>query len=162
MQIAIVVRRVGLPVAAGLDVTVGGEPTFTARPEVAGAHDAPEWQGAALGEDKWRRGRALANTLRDRLAPGGAVLHRMGKHYPGESRPRWALDVIGRRDGGELWPMRDLVDTGRIGEAERFALALADALGIEPALHAAFEDPWEVLRAEAALPPSIDPRSAGS
>lgn len=143
--------------AAGLAAWIGGEPTFTAREN----QDAEEWQGGALGEDKWRRGRALAATLRDRLASGGVVLHRMGKHYPGESRPRWALDVIGRRDGGELWPTRDLVDTGRISEAERFALALADALGVEPALHAAFEDPWEVLRAEAALPPAIDPRTAG-
>ncbi|MGE0400418.1 MAG: transglutaminase family protein [Kofleriaceae bacterium] len=143
--------------SAGLSVWIGGEPTFCAREQ----QDADEWQGGALGEDKWRRGRALAATLRDRLATGGVVLHRMGKHYPGESRPRWALDVIGRRDGGELWPTRDLDDTGRVGEAERFALALAAALGVEPALHPAFEDPWEVLRAEAALPPAIDPRTAG-
>ena len=143
--------------AAQLSAWIGGEPTFTAREH----QQEEEWQGGALGEDKWRRGRALAATLRDRLASGGVVLHRMGKHYPGESRPRWALDVIARRDGGELWPTRDLVDTGRIGEAERFARALADALAVAPALHAAFEDPWEVLRAEAALPPAIDPRTAG-
>jgi uncharacterized protein (DUF2126 family) len=142
---------------AGLSAWIGGEPTFVAREH----QQAEEWQGGALGEDKWRRGRALAATLRDKLASGGIVLHRMGKHYPGESRPRWALDVIGHRDGGELWPMRDVVDSGRIGEAERFGIALANALGVDAALHPAFEDPWEVVRAEAALPPSIDPRTAG-
>ncbi|MCA9676604.1 MAG: transglutaminase family protein, partial [Myxococcales bacterium] len=38
--------------AEGLTVTVGGEPTFTSRDEVA----APEWNTAALGPTKWRRG----------------------------------------------------------------------------------------------------------
>ncbi|MDX2088117.1 MAG: transglutaminase family protein [Kofleriaceae bacterium] len=146
---------------AGLEVWIGGEPTFTARPDVAGAHDAPEWQGAALGADKWRRGRALANTLRDRLAPGGVVLHRMGKHYPGESRPRWALDVIGQKSGVAMWPTRSLLDAGSIDAARAFGTALARALHIAPELHPAFEDPWEVLRAEAQLPPALDPRSAG-
>src|SRR5262249_13468275 len=50
-----------------LTVTVGGEPTFVARD----GQDAAEWQGGALGPDKWRRGRVLAARLRDRLAPGG-------------------------------------------------------------------------------------------
>ncbi|MBA3821907.1 MAG: transglutaminase family protein, partial [Deltaproteobacteria bacterium] len=89
--------------AAGLEVWSGGEPTFTARE----GQQADEWQGGALGAEKWRIGRRLATTLRDRLAPGGVVLHRMGKSYPGESLPRWALDVIGRRDGTPLWPRRE-------------------------------------------------------
>ncbi|HEY4177257.1 MAG TPA: transglutaminase family protein [Kofleriaceae bacterium] len=146
---------------AGLDVWIGGEPTFTLRPDVAGSHETAQWQGGALGDDKWKRGRALAMTLRDRLAPGGVVLHRMGKHYPGESRPRWALDVIGRRDGKELWPARELAESGAIADAKKFGEALCAELGIKPELHAAFEDPWEVLRAEAALPPAIDPRTTG-
>ncbi|HEY4058771.1 MAG TPA: transglutaminase family protein [Kofleriaceae bacterium] len=146
--------------SAGLDVWIGGEPTFTLRPDVAGSHETAEWQGGALGEDKWQRGRALASTLRDRLTPGGVVLHRMGKHYPGESRPRWALDVIGRQDGSELWPVRGLSDTGESAEAKRFGEALCGELGVSAELHAAFEDPWEVMRAEALLPPTIDPRTA--
>lgn len=144
--------------AAGLAVTVGGEPTFTARENVAAA----EWQGGALGPDKWQRGRALADELRDRLAPGGVVLHRTGKHYPGESLPRWALDVIARRDGEPLWPDR-AADTRTIGiaDAQRFGEALAAALDIGPMLQPAFEDPWEVVRTEAQLPPDLDPRKAG-
>jgi uncharacterized protein (DUF2126 family)/transglutaminase-like putative cysteine protease len=143
---------------AGLEVWIGGEPTFTAR----GGEARPEWQGGALGVDKWQRGRRLAAELRDRLAPGGVVLHRMGKHYPGESLPRWALDVIARRGpDGALWPRRALVPDASADGARRMAEAVAAALGVASELHAAFEDPWEVLRAEANLPVDVDPRTAG-
>jgi len=155
---------------AGLDVWIGGEPTFTARGEQA----RPEWQGDALGADKWTRGRKLAGELRDRLAPGGVILHRMGKHYPGESLPRWALDVITRRGSGpapgpemrpelwpEMWPNRRLTDSGSISAAERFGVTLTGALGVARELHPAFEDPWELVRAEANLPVEVDPKTAG-
>jgi uncharacterized protein (DUF2126 family)/transglutaminase-like putative cysteine protease len=146
--------------AAGLTVTVGGEPTFTARDNVA----ADEWQGGALGLDKWRRGRVLADELLDRLAPGGVVLHRQGKQYPGESLPRWALDVIARRDGTPLWPERhhgQAAHHAGVADARRFGEALVEALGIASELHAAFEDPWQVVRDEAQLAVEIDPRKAG-
>lgn len=142
--------------AAGLDVTVGGEPTFTARHDVA----ADEWQGGALGPDKWRRGRELAHELRDRLAHGGVILHRTGKHYPGESLPRWALDIISRRDGYALWPDRELQSAATVDDARAFGEELCRRLVIEPKLHPAYEDPWEVVRHEAALPPNVDPREA--
>jgi uncharacterized protein (DUF2126 family) len=146
--------------AAGLQVTVGGEPTFTSRENVA----SEEWQGGALGPDKWRRGRALADELLERLAPGGLVLHRQGKQYPGESLPRWALDVIARRDGKPLWPERagtSETAIASIEDAQRFGRELTSALGVAAELHGAFEDPWEVVRGEANLPPTIDPRKAG-
>jgi uncharacterized protein (DUF2126 family)/transglutaminase-like putative cysteine protease len=154
--------------AAGLEVWIGGEPTFTARTDQA----QPEWQGGALGPDKWLRGRRLARELRDRLAPGGLILHRAGKHYPGESLPRWALDVIARRGGPPLWPERPTRSTvadaavapstaASVEAARRFGEALAAALGVASELHPAFEDPWEVVRAEAGLPIDVDPRTAG-
>ena len=62
--------------AAGLHVWIGGEPTFVARE----GQTRKEWQGGALGADKWQRGRKLAELLRAQLAPAGCVLHRMGKH----------------------------------------------------------------------------------
>jgi len=139
--------------AAGLEVTVGGEPTFTSRTPDSEA----SWDAGALGPEKWERGRALADRLRDKLAPGGLVLHRMGKHYPGESMPRWALDVIAHRDA-MLWPHRDLALDLNAGK--QLARAISDALGVIPQWQPAFEDPWEALRAEAALPPSLDPRGA--
>ena len=143
--------------AAGLEVWIGGEPTFTAREN----QREPEWQGGALGPDKWKRGRQLADELRDRLAPGGLLLHRMGKHYPGESLPRWAIDVISRRDGLPLWPARELRDDDAVEAGHRFGEHLATALGVPPELHPAYEDPWEVLRLEANLPAMVDPRTAG-
>jgi len=160
-------RADGVLTAAGLDVWIGGEPTFTARDPEAQAR--AEWQGGALGPDKWKRARKLAGELRDRLAPGGVILHRMGKHYPGESLPRWALDIIARRGsaaggtviGPALWPERTLAGDQSIGAARRLGEALAEALGVACELHPAFEDPWEVLRAEANLPVEIDPRTAG-
>ncbi|HEY4244045.1 MAG TPA: transglutaminase family protein, partial [Kofleriaceae bacterium] len=133
--------------AADLAVWTGGEPTFVARDDQM----AEEWQGGALGPGKWTKGRRLAEQLRDKLAPGGLVLHRMGKHYPGEPLPRWALDVIGLR-GGELWPVRALREGGAVADARVFAEALAVTLGVPTALHAAHEDPWEKLKADAALP----------
>ncbi|HEY0189802.1 MAG TPA: transglutaminase family protein [Kofleriaceae bacterium] len=142
--------------AAGLDVWIGGEPTFTARAKQA----LPEWQGGAVGADKWARGRQLARELRDRLAPGGVILQRQGKHYPGESLPRWALDIVARRDRA-IWPARPVAQRGTIDDARAFGEALCAALGVEPALHPAFEDPWELLRSEASLPVDVDPRTAG-
>jgi uncharacterized protein (DUF2126 family)/transglutaminase-like putative cysteine protease len=138
---------------AGLAVWIGGEPTFVAREGQA----REEWQGGAIGPDKWARGRRLASLLKDKLSPGGIVLHRMGKVYPGESLPRWALDVIGRRDGTALWSgaFRDG------GSAQEVAAAIASELGVAAELHAAYEDPWEVLREEARLPANVDPRTAG-
>jgi len=146
--------------AAGLEVWSGGEPTFTAR-GAGGDQARPEWQGEALGPDKWQRGRKLAVELRDRLAPGGLILHRMGKNYPGESLPRWALDVIARRTGPALWPQRALASDATPEAAHRFGEALAAALEVPAELHAAYEDPWEVLRSEARLPVDVDPRTAG-
>jgi transglutaminase-like putative cysteine protease len=148
--------------AAGLNVTVGGEPTFTARDNVAAA----EWHGGALGPDKWKKGRALTAELRARLAPGALVQHRMSKHYPGESLPRWALDIIARRDGKPLWPDRPEGDPLRgtgitLDDTLRFGEALARRLGVRAPLQPAYEDPWDVVRSEAQLPPDVDPRSAG-
>jgi uncharacterized protein (DUF2126 family)/transglutaminase-like putative cysteine protease len=144
-------------VAAGLEVTTGGEPTFLSRHEP----EAPEWQGAALGPSKWTRGRDLAYRLRERLAPGAVLLHRQGKHYPGESLPRWAIDLIGRADGEALWPDRALPQAKDVATARRVVDGLAARLGVAPLVLPAYEDPWEVLRAEAALPPDVDPRHAG-
>ncbi|MCC6213388.1 MAG: transglutaminase family protein [Polyangiaceae bacterium] len=142
---------------AGLALTLGGEPTFNARER---AH-LPEWNGEALGTDKWERGLELAHELRRSLVPGAAVLHRMGKHYPGESLPRWALDVIGRADGGVVFGDR-AVDAPPADDAQaaRFAEALVRRLGVAGFELPAFEDPWRFLQDEAALPLDVDPLDA--
>jgi uncharacterized protein (DUF2126 family) len=143
----------------GIVLTMGGEPTFNARENA----DLPEWNGDALGADKWQKGLALARELTKRLSPGAALLHRPGKHYPGESLPRWALDICGRADGVPLWS--DLA--GEIGsagpslrDARRFAVALAARLGVGDHVIEAFEDPWRFLQDEMNLPVDVDPLSA--
>ncbi|MCA9701261.1 MAG: transglutaminase family protein, partial [Myxococcales bacterium] len=139
-------------VGQGLHLTMGGEPTFNAREDV----DAPEWNGEALGPSKWRAGLELTHELRERLAPGGVLLRRMGKHYPGESMPRWALDAIGRSDGVALW-RADPEATAARAHAEPLARAIAEALGLSDGLQPAYEDPWHFLAQEAAAPFDDDP-----
>ncbi len=143
--------------AANLRLTSGGEPTFTSREEP----DAPEWNGEALGPSKWQKGHALAAALRDRLAPGGVIVERMGKHYPGEPIPRWSLDIIARRDGAAVWQPRQLAAQASAEDAQRLAAAIARELGLPASLTPAFEDPVRFLHDEASLPLSADPRRAG-
>jgi len=140
--------------AAGLTLTLGGEPTFNSRlyPE------APEWRGEALGRTKWEQGLKLAEELRDRLAPGGLVLRRPGKWYPGETLPRWALDVVGRRGGAPLWSGGGARREASPQAAELLARAVAERLGVGgEAVVPAWEDPWHFIRDEAELPPGVDP-----
>ena len=140
-------------------LTMGGEPTFNAREHV----DAPEWNGDAMGPTKLPFGRKLAHELRQRIAPGAAIVHRPGKWYPGESLPRWALEIVGRRDKTPLWPERsDLFQKASDTDAERFARALLRTLGLAEvdSLLPAFEDPLQAIKDEAFLAPDVDPTKA--
>jgi uncharacterized protein (DUF2126 family) len=173
-------RADALLAEAGLPLTSGGEPTFNSREHAA----APEWNGEALGPSKWSQGLRLCAQLRERLMPGAALLAGQGKHYPGESLPRWTLELIGRTDGLPLWtgdiagvpsaassaassaapsaassaaPGGEAVGKA---EARRFAAALAARLGVEEGLLPAFEDPWRFVQDEARLPTDVDPLAA--
>ncbi|MEZ4266859.1 MAG: transglutaminase family protein [Myxococcota bacterium] len=155
-------------VEEGLHLTLGGEPTFNSREHP----DEPEWGPEALGDTKWALGLTLADSLRRRLAPGGLVFQRQGKHYPGESLPRWALDIIARRSGEPIWrempapaapPKADkhaaakaAPDAALAKDAEAFARDLATRLGFADFLQPAYEDPWPFLMAEQSLPPDED------
>jgi uncharacterized protein (DUF2126 family) len=158
--------------ASGLRLTMGGEPTWTSREHPR----APEWKEGAVGPTKWAQGLRLARALRARLAPGGVVLSKMGKHYPGESLPRWALELLWRADGTPLWRDPALLDfsvaapgavsrrgeAGDVEQAGAFAADLAAALGV-PREHAlpGYEDPWEHVLREQNLPDDVDPLRAG-
>jgi uncharacterized protein (DUF2126 family) len=155
--------------AQGLTLTMGGEPTFNSREHA----EEPEWREGALGPTKWSQGLRLTHELRKRIAPGSIVLLRSGKHYPGESLPRWALEIIGRRDGVPIWsdlsgarhadPARfsSAQPRGRAHEqAQRFAEALSRRLGVPGFAQPALEDPWRHLQEEASLPVEADPLKA--
>ena len=142
--------------AAGLTLTIGGEPTFNSRE----APDAPEWNNEAIGPSKWAQGWRLANELRERFCPRGVLLHRMGKWYPGESLPRWAIEAIGAADG-PLWtelPQRGGAVT--VEDARKLVAAIGQELGVKLIAHDAYEDPWRALMDEAALPVDVDPLTA--
>ncbi len=147
----------------GVELTSGGEPTFTSRLYP----NAAEWNTAALGPTKWEQGLVLAHELRTRLAPGAALLRRSGKHYPGESLPRWALDIIGRRDGTPLVRTRPAPVPAKgearpsLTDARRMMNAIAERLGISSDLaQPGFEDPWHYVHEEALLPVGVDPHRA--
>ena len=146
--------------AGDVRLTMGGEPTFVSIDDM----DGEEWSTAALGERKRALSELLLDRLRTRLAPGGLLHYGMGKWYPGEPIPRWALNCYWRKDGVPLWNDRDLLV--RVGvpseygpaEAERFIETLARRLGIDSSyVNAAFEDPLFYVQRERQLPINIDP-----
>ncbi|WP_224371014.1 transglutaminase family protein [Hyalangium versicolor] len=151
-------RADALLLERGVKLTIGGEPTFNSRehPEL------PEWNGEALGETKWKLGVKLAEELKRRLSPGAALLLRPGKHYPGESLPRWALDICGRRDRVPLWTGEAVAtgDNAGVAQAREVVREIASRLGLGDQVLAAYEDPWRFLQDEANLPVDIDPLTA--
>ncbi len=66
----------------------------------------------------------------------------MGKHYPGEQLPRWALHAHWRADGEPVWQNPALLasdddtDNATAADAARFARALAERLQVDPGLRA--------------------------
>ena len=144
--------------AGDVRLTMGGEPTFIAADDM----DAPEWNTDALGPTK----RAYAGRLLRRLAelwsPGAALQYGMGKQYPGEPLPRWALHAHWRRDGEPVWrdpallASDDDTDTATAADAARFAALLAERLQLDPALvHPAHEDVLYYLWKEKRLPANV-------
>ncbi|TLU74138.1 transglutaminase family protein [Lichenicoccus roseus] len=143
-------------------LTMGGEPTFIAE----GDMDAEEWNSSALGPTK----RPLAGRLLRRLvplwAPGAALQYTVGKHYPGEQLPRWALQAHWRRDGVPVWRDPSLLasdDDHMPGEggadaddAHDFARALASRLQVDPErVLQAYEDIHYYLWREYRLPANV-------
>jgi uncharacterized protein (DUF2126 family) len=157
--------------AAGLRLTMGGEPTWTSRKDAR----EPEWNDAALGPTKWAAGLGLARELAERLGHGALTMARMGKLYPGESLPRWTLHLVWRADGLPVWNDPALLDLAppreglgpkddatpeRLERCRRFAAEIAARLRIDPAIVPGFEDPWVAIQTEENLPEDVDPLAA--
>jgi uncharacterized protein (DUF2126 family)/transglutaminase-like putative cysteine protease len=141
-------------------LTMGGEPTFVSIDDM----DGEEWNFTALGADKRRLAGRLVERLRARFAPGALLHFGMGKWYPGEPLPRWALTAYWRKDGVALWHDYSLVASQEAAshfgpqQAQNFAETLARRLGLDTAyVNAAFEDPEYYLQRERQLPVNVDP-----
>lgn len=139
-------------------LTMGGEPTFVSATD----HEGAEWTIDALGPTK----RAYAGRLIRKLAPlwgkGVVLTYNLGKHYPGEQLPRWALHAHWRADGEAIWNDPSLLasdddqDNATAADALDFAQALAGRLGVDPALvRAAHEDVHYYLWREKRLPANV-------
>ncbi|KAA2212781.1 transglutaminase family protein [Teichococcus oryzae] len=142
----------------GVRLTMGGEPTFVSATDLEGE----EWNTAALGPTKRRMAGRLLKRLLPEWAPGGVVQHAMGKHYPSEQLPRWALNACWRKDGEPIWINPALLsdddhsDTATAEDAQGFARALAERLGLGPQfVQPAYEDVHYHLWRESRLPANV-------
>ena len=139
-------------------LTMGGEPTFVSAEDIESA----EWTTDALGPTKRRLAGRLLRRLLPLWAPGAAITHALGKHYPGEQLPRWALGAHWRRDGEAVWRDPGLLaadhDAGAadVAGAERFCTALAERLQVSPGyINPAYEDIHWFLWKEHRLPANV-------
>ncbi|MEQ9622949.1 transglutaminase family protein [Coleofasciculus chthonoplastes] len=120
---------------AGVGLTMGGEPTYVSIDDF----ESPQWQIAALGDEKRKIAGQLLKRLEARFSEGGGLLHYgLGKWYPGEILPRWALGCYWRSDGTPIWQNREWYaaegkDYGHTAkQGEIFIQALAKHLGVNP------------------------------
>jgi uncharacterized protein (DUF2126 family) len=153
--------------SAGLELTMGGEPTFVSAEDMTSV----QWTVAADGPEKRELANQLAGALADRYAKGGLVQRSEGRWYPDEPRPRWQIGLIWRSDGEELWSdpalLADPFDPERsksdaAAAAEQLARAMTADFGLPPdQLLPAFEDPLARLAQEVSQPtgprPAFDP-----
>ncbi|MDQ8208074.1 transglutaminase family protein [Coraliomargarita sp. SDUM461003] len=82
----------------GIALTMGGEPTF-----IPAQPDAPEWNNAAMGEQKLGYARRMTAELIREVYPGALTMQVFGKWYPGEPLPRWNCMLLHRQSGEPLW-----------------------------------------------------------
>jgi uncharacterized protein (DUF2126 family)/transglutaminase-like putative cysteine protease len=140
-------------------LTMGGEPTFVSSEDSL----APEWNTAALGENKRSIAARLFRRLKERYARRGLEHFGQGKWYPGEPLPRWSLNCFWRKDGEAIWNDAALIADesreypGAAENASRLLLAVARRLGIgEDHVFPAFEDALYYLWRERKLPANVD------
>ncbi len=140
-------------------LTMGGEPTFVAATDV----EAGEWNFDALGPTKRGYAGRLMRRLAPLWAPGAALHHGMGKQYPGEPLPRWALSAHWRADGEPVWTRPELLadpdfdrDNATAEDAAAFSTALAERLQVDPdCILPGYEDVHYYLWKENRLPANV-------
>jgi uncharacterized protein (DUF2126 family)/transglutaminase-like putative cysteine protease len=144
--------------AAGIALTMGGEPTFVSIDDMTAA----EWTVAADGPQKRELANRLSAALADRFAEAGLIQRSQGKWYPGEPLPRWQIGLHWRTDGEPLWHDRALFadpfdPTHAYDDAEARARSYAEAVVREFGLPTSqclpcYEDPLAALASELSRP----------
>ena len=152
-------RQVDGDLAAGdVRLTLGGEPTFVSIDDPQG----PEWNTTAVSVRKRLLSGDLLRRLKRRFAPGALLHHGLGKWYPGEQLPRWALSAFWRKDGVPIWRDEALIadeskDYGHgVPEAKALADGIARRLGVdEGRILPGFEDVFYLAWRERRLPGNV-------
>ena len=153
----------------GVNLTMGGEPTFIANTDF----EAGEWNGDAVGPTKAAYADKLIRLLREKFAPGSLLHHGQGKWYPGETLPRWGYSIYWRKDGIPIWnddkliagekPLAkgsdpDPVPSIDVKAAARVLQAAAAGLGVEPEfVQPVYEDRGVWMVREDELPVNTTP-----
>jgi uncharacterized protein (DUF2126 family) len=113
-----------------VQLTLGGEPTC-----VPDDPQGPEWSIAALGPTKLRYAYALTDALIAQALPNAVAIYSTGKSYPGETNPRWAIQLVWNRDGSALVPaLEDVPDASVAADekaVEKFAAHLLRRLKLK-------------------------------
>lgn len=139
-------------------LTMGGEPTFISVDD----YEGEEWNGGAVGQDKYERSIALTQAMLPHCGDGGFIHYGQGKWYPGETLPRWAMAIYWRKDGLPIWGDNKWLASPNIplghthDDAREFLQCLCQFLGTDQAhISPAFEDPLYYLWKEGRLPPGV-------
>lgn len=147
-------------VAMDMRLTMGGEPTFVAVDDPAGA----EWNTAALGPTKRVRAAELFHRMREKYAPMGLVHFGQGKWYPGEQLPRWSMNCFWRKDGEPIWTDPALIADEKeyyaadAQVAAEFLSGVARRLGMSTDfIFPAYEDLFYYMWRERQLPENVHP-----
>ncbi len=137
----------------GVRLTLGGEPTL-----VPTNPEGTEWNFVAVGPTKLRYAYALAEQIIGRFMPGAITVFSPGKSYPGETNPRWVVNLLANRDGS---PIAQRAEAPRkTGASQRdarkaFTALLADLaadLGFAPDAWTDAVDPQDSKSLVAVLP----------
>ncbi|BAD80653.1 hypothetical protein syc2463_c [Synechococcus elongatus PCC 6301] len=143
--------------ASGVELWMGGEPTFVAANQL----EDLQWRTAALGAEKYQLGLSLLDRLVTAFQlPQPLLLEGTGKWYPGELAPRWALGAYWRRDGQPLWRGEPLTVSTATTAAIATDAAQQFVQTLQQVLQLPVVEPWIVPAESAVVLPLLPIRRA--